>query len=91
MKAREDLSAMRGGQAGVVAEIRGGFGLMRRLDVMGIRPGARLTVTSRSPLRGPVTVRLGNTQVALGFGMACKIIVETEEGAPDEGLSGRQS
>jgi ferrous iron transport protein A len=81
MSSKKSLSAMRGNQAGVVAEIRSGFGLVRRLDVMGIRPGTRLEVTSRSPLRGPVTVRVGNAQIALGFGMAGKIIVETCEEA----------
>lgn len=46
---------------------------------MGIRPGVRLAKTSGPYLRGPVTVRVGNAQLALGFGMAGKVVVETEE------------
>jgi ferrous iron transport protein A len=72
---------MSGEQEGVVVQVLGGLGVTRRLDVLGIKPGARLKVTSRSPLRGPVTVRIGNAQIALGFGMASKIVLEVEAGA----------
>lgn len=58
--------------------MQGGFGLTRRLDAIGIRPGSRLIKTSGPYLRGPVTVRIGNAQVALGFGMAGKVVVEVE-------------
>ena len=67
------------GQEGVVVEIQGGLGLTRRLEAMGIRPGVNLAKTSGPYLRGPVTVRLGNAQVALGFGMASRAIVQIEE------------
>lgn len=67
------------GQEGVVVEIQGGLGLTRRLEAMGIRPGVDLAKTSGPYLRGPVTVRLGNTQVALGFGMASRVIVQIEK------------
>jgi Fe2+ transport system protein FeoA len=30
-------------------------------------------------MRGPVTIRIGNSQVAIGFGMANKILVELEQ------------
>ena len=63
------------GQSGKVAEVRGGDGLRRRLDAMGIRLGTQLTKTSGSYLRGPVTVRTGNSQLALGFGMASRVFV----------------
>ena len=69
------LVEMDTGQSGVVREVRGGGGLRRRLDAMGIRLGVQLTKTSGSYLRGPVTVRTGNSQLALGFGMASKVIL----------------
>ena len=81
MKSQVRLAAMSSEQEGVVIQVLGGLGVTRRLDVLGIRPGARLKVTSRSPLRGPVTVRIGNAQIALGFGMASKIVLEVEAGA----------
>jgi len=71
-----DLTRMRAGEKGVVVEIQGGFGLLRRLETLGIRPTVEITKVSAQFARGPVTVQVGNTQSALGFGMATKIIIE---------------
>jgi Fe2+ transport system protein FeoA len=35
-------------------------------------------------MRGPVTVKVGNAQIAIGFGMANKIIVEPIEAGDGE-------
>ena len=78
----KSLVDMDTGRSGVVTDVRGGAGLRRRLDAMGIRLGAQLTKTSGSYLRGPVTVRTGNSQLALGFGMAGKIILACGGGEP---------
>jgi len=72
------LRQMQSGQSGKVVQIQGGFGLINRLSALGIRPGKRITKVSSMLMRGPVTIQLGNTQVALGFGMANKIIVELD-------------
>ena len=73
------LRQMRSGQRGKVVEVHGGHGLVNRLSSMGIRPGKRITKVSSMLMRGPVTIQVGNAQMALGFGMANKIIVELEE------------
>lgn len=52
---------------------------VNRLNALGIRPGKRITKVSSMLMRGPVTIQLGTAQVALGFGMANKVIVELEE------------
>ena len=70
------LSQMQTGQSGVVVQIQGERGLINRLSALGIRPGQRVTKVSSMFMRGPVTVQLGNAQVAIGFGMAKRIIVE---------------
>lgn len=72
------LRQMQSGQSGKVVQIQGGFGLVNRLSALGIRPGKRITKVSSMLMRGPVTIQAGNTQVALGFGMANKIIVELD-------------
>jgi len=72
------LRQMQSGQSGKVVQIQGGFGLVNRLSALGIRPGKRITKVSSMLMRGPVTIQLGNTQVALGFGMASKIVVELD-------------
>ncbi len=64
------LAEMRSGQTGTVVEVLGGHGLVRRLDALGIRPGRKVTKLSSALFRGPVIIRVNNTQVAVGFGMA---------------------
>lgn len=70
------LRQMEIGQIGTVIGILGGRGLMRRLEALGIRPGKKVTKISSTLFRGPVTLRVDNAQVAIGFGMANRIIVE---------------
>jgi len=77
------LRQMRSGQRGKVVEVQGGHGLINRLSAMGVRPGKKITKVSSMLMRGPVTIQLGNIQVALGSGMANKIIVELERSQDD--------
>lgn len=67
---------MPAGHSGMVVQIQGGRGLINRLSALGIRPGQRVTKVGSMFMRGPVTIQVGNAQVAIGFGMANKIIVE---------------
>ena len=46
---------------------------------MGIRAGKEITKVSEQWMRGPVLIRHGNTQVALGFGMARRVMVSVSE------------
>jgi len=72
------LRQMNSGQSGKVVQVQGGLGMVNRLSALGIRPGKRITKVSSMLMRGPVTIQSGHTQLALGFGMANKIIVELE-------------
>jgi len=65
---------------GVVRRIEGGHGVRQKLEALGIRPGKRVTVVSSHFWRGPVTVRMDKAQVAIGHGMAERIVVEVESG-----------
>jgi len=69
---------MRREQKGKVAEVAGGKGLENRLMSMNVYRGKEITMLSHSVLRGPVTIKVGNSVIALGHGMAGKIIVELE-------------
>lgn len=80
MKYTIALSEMRPGQGGVVRQFLGGRGVRQRLVAMGIRPGCEIVKTSGPFMGGPVTVRIGNAQIALGFGVAGKVLVEVEGG-----------
>ena len=64
------------GEKGRIAVIQGGHGLVRKLDAMGIRIGKEITKVSAQWMRGPVLLRQGNTEVAIGFGMARHIVIQ---------------
>jgi len=72
------LEEMNAGQSGTIVQVEGGHGLTHRLSSMGIRAGKAITKVSAMLMRGPVTVKIGNSQVALGHGMAKKIHIEIE-------------
>lgn len=76
------LVEMKAGQTGTVVEILGGHGLVQRLEALGIRPGKKVTKISSVIFRGPVTLKVDNSQIAVGFGMAKKIIVAVDKYLP---------
>ncbi len=73
-----DLAAMSPGAKGRIAGFSAGPGMVRRLEEIGLRAGLGVVKVSGIPLRGPVVVQVGGTRVALGHGMAKKVMVETE-------------
>ena len=52
------------------------MGLNRKIDMIGIRVGMEIKVVSRQWMKGPVIIRVGNTEVAIGYRMADKILVK---------------
>ena len=72
------LAQMQPGHSGTVVQIQGGHGLVDRLNALGIMPGKRITKISSMIARGPVTIEVDRAQVAIGFGMANRIIVELD-------------
>ncbi len=73
-----DLTQMRKGEKGRVVKIEGGMGLLRKLEALGIRKGVVITKASAQIMRGPITLKAGNTEVAIGYGMARRVFVELE-------------
>ena len=63
---------------GKISAILGGTGLQSRLMSMSLYVGKEITKLSYVGLRGPVVIRVGRSVLALGHGMAAKIIVEAE-------------
>ncbi len=70
---------MRSRQSGIVVSFEGGRALNQQLRAMGLRPGVSITKTSGQPLRGPVTLRIGSTEIAVGHRMAGRILVDVEK------------
>jgi ferrous iron transport protein A len=73
------LPQLRAGQRGKVIEITGGFGVNEKLTALGIRPGQIVTKRDSVFAKGPVVVKANTTEVAIGYGMAQKVLVEVEE------------
>ncbi len=64
------------GQKVWVHSLAGGRGMEQRLASMGLNVGSEVEVISKGH-SGPVIVATGNTRMAIGSGMAHKIIVST--------------
>ena len=72
------LTNMEKGQRATVLQIKGGHGLVNRLNALGILPGKKITKVSAMLMKGPVTIEVDRAHIAIGFGMASKIIVEPD-------------
>ncbi|MBU0600658.1 ferrous iron transport protein A [bacterium] len=72
------LSKMPVSQAGEVIKILGSQRLCLKLSMLGIFKGVKFKKKNQQVMRGPIIVEVGKSQVAIGFGMASKIIVKAE-------------
>jgi Fe2+ transport system protein FeoA len=61
-----------------ILEILGGSNLESRLLSMGVYKGKSVIKLSHIGLRGPVVIKAGRSILALGHGVAEKIIIERE-------------
>jgi len=77
MHAGTSLADLKSGQTATVVQIHGGRGIQRRLQALGIRPGALIKKVSAAFQPGAIVVAAGGGQAALGYGVARKIVVET--------------
>jgi len=64
------------GKAALIKEIKGGYGFQRRLASLGIRVGQTVRKVGHGPFKGPVVVEVDRARVAIGKGMAMKVLVE---------------
>jgi ferrous iron transport protein A len=71
-----DLSRLGNGESGIVVELQGGGKFSSTLKAMGILPGVVIVKKSASPLNGPIVIEKGCVQLAIGRGVARKVIVK---------------
>ena len=69
------LTMVTPGEEVTLIGINGGRGIQSRLHSMGLIPGVRIRVLSSNGA-GPLMIAVKDTRLALGWGMACKIIVK---------------
>ena len=81
------LTELKDGQSGVINTIKAGrgrgwgrggqsWGFKKRLMDMGLTPGTKITVVKSAPFHGPLEVLVRGSRIALGRGMARRILVE---------------
>jgi ferrous iron transport protein A len=68
------LAMVRPGEQVTLVAINAGRGLTRRLTDMGLYPGVSVRVIQSHP--GPFLLQLGASKLALGHGIAHKILVK---------------
>lgn len=69
------LAMLGDGDRAIVVDVRGGHGMRRRAADMGLIPGAQIEVCSDAASAGPVIVRVLDARIAIGRGMAPRIMV----------------
>jgi len=73
------LSCLKPGEEGEIVEINAGHGLERRLMSMGIIPGKKVKIITNQYFC-PLVIKIENTRLGIGYGIANKIIVKYENG-----------
>jgi ferrous iron transport protein A len=69
------LTELSPGERGTVVAVHGGRGIQARLRSLGLVEGQTLRKLSALAWGGPVVVEVKRTQVAIGRGMAARILV----------------
>jgi len=62
------------GEEAEFVDVRGGRGIRRRLAALGLNPGMKVSVVQNS-MRGPIVLGVMDSRIALGRGMAQRILV----------------
>ncbi len=72
------LAQLKAGHKAKVLDILGGKGLENKLMNMGVYKDKEIFKLSHIGLRGPVVIKVGRSILALGHGIAEKIIIEVK-------------
>ncbi len=70
------LIEMLSAEKGIIKKISGGKGLSAKMDSLSLYVGKEIELISKQSKRGPVVVKTGNTQLAIGSGIAQKIFID---------------
>ncbi len=70
------LDQIAAGKRARVIEIRGGRGLCRHLEQMGIHRGDVISLQGAGAFRGPLLIEVHGSRIAIGRGVARKVVVE---------------
>ena len=74
-----DLERLPKGASARILGVDGGYGVERKLEDIGLRPGKHVRKVSSQLMAGPVTVLVDGRQVAMGRGIARRVRVEVAD------------
>ncbi len=72
----ENLSSLLEGKTAVIKKLLGNIEFQRQLASLNIRVGKEIKKITSQPWGGPIVIKIDNTSVSLGQGMAAKIMVQ---------------
>ena len=70
------LTDLRNGRTAKIVGLEGGKGFRRKLRTIGIREGKMVKLVTTHPIGGPIVIDVEGEQVAIGRGMAKRIMIE---------------
>jgi ferrous iron transport protein A len=73
------LSKLKKGQTGTIEAFPDGDRAKLRLSEMGLRVGMQIKIVQIIPLKGPVVIQTGQTQIAIGHGMASRMKISLQK------------
>jgi ferrous iron transport protein A len=75
------LTDLAKGEKGTIVALQAGWGAQQRLRLLGLAEGQVIRKLSELALGGPVVVLVNRAQVAIGRGMARRILVRLDASA----------
>lgn len=76
------LSNLTAGQEGIVKQVVGGIGFLKKLINIGIRTGSKIKVINASS--GPIIISSEGTKAAIGRGAAARVFIELYKGKRED-------
>ena len=73
---KETLAKLKKGERGIISALECAAGQCRRMTSLGLQKGKEVEIVSRHPWRGPIVIKIGNLDLAIGWGLAQHVIVE---------------
>jgi len=65
------------GDSGTITQITGGYGQQRHMRSLGVREGKEINIVAKQPIGGPIIIDIDGNQIAIGRGMATRVMVKS--------------
>lgn len=73
---QKNIYSLKNGESAKIKAILGGRQFISKAESLGIREGVEIIKVSSQMMHGPITIKVGQTQIAIGHRMANRIIIE---------------